>query len=86
MNIQQLVEAKMKYYKYFTEKESLEAVKQDGYALQYVKDQTETICLEAVKQDRDALKYVKEEKLIVVKEMTVSEISKLLGFEVKIVK
>ena len=31
--------------------ECLEAVKQDGWALQYVKEQTEDICLEAVKQN-----------------------------------
>jgi ABC-type Fe3+ transport system substrate-binding protein len=39
-------------------KKALEAVKQNGYALQYVKDQTEAICLEAVKQYGDALQYV----------------------------
>ena len=60
MNIQELVEAKKKCYKYFTEKESLEAVKNDGYALRYVKEQTENICLEAVKQNWYALQYVKE--------------------------
>ena len=42
-------------------KDALEAVKNDGYALQYVVEQTEAICLEAVKQDRDALKYVEEQ-------------------------
>ena len=40
---------------------AIEAVKQDGYALQYVKDQTEAICIEAVKQDGDALRYVKDQ-------------------------
>jgi len=35
-----------------TEKICLEAVKQNGSALQYVKNQTEKICLEAVKQNR----------------------------------
>ena len=39
----------------------LEAVKQDGYALQYVKEQTQEICIEAVKQDGYALQYVKEQ-------------------------
>ena len=39
-------------------KEALEAVKQNGFALQYVKEQTEEICLEAVKQDGYALKFV----------------------------
>lgn len=42
-------------------KETLEAVKQNGYALQYVKDQTEEICLEAVKQNGYALQYVNEQ-------------------------
>ena len=39
----------------------LEAVKQDGWALQYVKEQTPEICLEAVKQDGYALRYVKKQ-------------------------
>ena len=39
----------------------LEAVKQDGWALQYVKDQTEDICLEAVKENGLALKFVKNQ-------------------------
>jgi hypothetical protein len=39
-------------------KEALEAVKQNGYALQYVAKQTDEICLEAVKQDGYALCYV----------------------------
>ena len=51
---------KDKYYKYFSEKEALEAVKNDGNALQYVKDQTPEIALEAVKNDGDALRYVKD--------------------------
>ena len=33
----------------------LEAVKQDGYALEHVKEQTQEICLEAVKRDGYAL-------------------------------
>ena len=41
--------------------DALEAVKQDGYALQYVKEQTEAVCLEAVKQDVAALRYVEEQ-------------------------
>ena len=41
-------------------KKALEAVKQNGYALQYVKEQTEEICFEAVKQDGYALQYVNE--------------------------
>ena len=40
--------------------ECLEAVKEDGYALQYVKEQTEDICLAAVKQNGDALQFVKD--------------------------
>ena len=39
----------------------LEAVKQNGLALEYVKEQTKEICLEAVKQDGYALQYVKEQ-------------------------
>ena len=42
-----------------SEKECLEAVKNDGYALRYVKEQSEAVCLEAVKNDGDALRYVK---------------------------
>ncbi|CCL32355.1 hypothetical protein BN174_4080001 [Clostridioides difficile E15] len=37
----------------------LEAVKQNGKALQYVKDQTEEMCLIAVRQDNRNVKYVK---------------------------
>ena len=64
MNIQEIIKAKMKYYKYFTQKESLEAVKQAGYAL----------------------RFVNEKLFSVTKEMTVAEISKELGYEVKIIK
>ena len=39
-------------------KDALEAVKQNGYALQYVAKQTDEMCLEAVKQDGYALCYV----------------------------
>jgi ABC-type Fe3+ transport system substrate-binding protein len=46
---------------YATESESMEAVKQNGYALKYVKEQTEAVCLEAVKQNGDALQYVKKQ-------------------------
>ena len=46
-------------YRYFTEEESFEAVKNYGHALQYVKNQTNEICLEAVKNYGDALQYVK---------------------------
>jgi biotin operon repressor len=47
-------------FKTYTDQEAIEAVKQDGYALQYVKEQTEAICLEAVKQNSYALRYVKD--------------------------
>ena len=38
----------------------LEAVKQNGHALEYVKEQTPEICLEAVKEDGYALRFVKD--------------------------
>jgi len=41
--------------------EALEAVKQNGYALQHVRDQTPEICLEAVKKHGYALQYVKDQ-------------------------
>jgi hypothetical protein len=41
--------------------EAMNAVKQNGYALQYVTEQTEQICLEAVKQNGYALQYVTEQ-------------------------
>ena len=41
----------------------LEAVKQNGFALQYVKEQTPEICLEAVKEDGYALQYVRDTEL-----------------------
>ena len=41
----------------------LEAVKQNGYALEYVKEQTPEICLEAVKQNGLALEDVKEQTI-----------------------
>ena len=40
------------------EKYCMEAVRQNGSALQYVRDQRETICLEAVRENGYALKYV----------------------------
>jgi hypothetical protein len=43
------------------QKVCLEAVKQNGHALQYVKKQTPELCLEAVKQNGFALQYVKEQ-------------------------
>ena len=47
-------------WKTYTEEEYLQAVRQDGRALQYVKEQTEEICLEAVKDNIDALQYVED--------------------------
>jgi hypothetical protein len=41
-----------------TGKEALEAVKQNGHALQYVKIQTPEICLEALRQNGYALQFV----------------------------
>ena len=52
-----------------------------------VGEQTEQICLEAVKQDGYALQYVNEDLFIKPpKELTVAEISKMLGYKIKIVK
>ncbi|MBA2706121.1 MAG: DUF4116 domain-containing protein [Blastocatellia bacterium] len=42
-------------------KEALEAVKQNGYALQFVREQTPEICLGAVRQNGYALQYVREQ-------------------------
>jgi len=107
--IQEIVKAKQALYKYFTEKEAFEAVKQNGftliyvkeqteaicieavkkngYVLSYVKEQTETICIEAVKQHGFALRYVNDSLFIVTpKELTMEELTTLLGYEVKIIK
>ena len=43
------------------EKECLERVKQNGYALQYVETKTPEMCLEAVKQNGYAFKFVPSE-------------------------
>ena len=51
------------FIKWSNESLCLEAVKENGYALQYVKDQTEAVCLEAVKKNGDALRYVKDQKI-----------------------
>lgn len=83
-----------------TYKEQLEAVKQNGYALQYVSEQTRELCLEAVKQDGIALQYVNPEHLAVeeidyskgienlkqeVMEYTIEELEKMLGQKIKVV-
>ena len=83
MNLRQM---KNDFYKYFTEEESLAAVKENGYALQYVKEQTEEICLAAVKQDGNVLIYIKEDCLSKAEEMTMEEICKELGRDIKIIK
>ena len=44
-----------------TEKICLEAVKQNGMALEYVKDQTFEICLTAIQREPFALRYVKDQ-------------------------
>jgi hypothetical protein len=41
----------------------MEAVRQDGRALQYVKDQTPEICMEAVKQNSRAVQFVKDQTI-----------------------
>jgi len=77
----------LKYVKNQTENICLEAVKQDGYALRYVKNQTENICLEAVKQDGYALRYVNENIFKnMTEELTLEQICKELGRNVKIIK
>jgi len=49
-------------FKHITnQQEALEAVRQDGAALQFVRNQTEEICLEAVKQSGYALSYVNKD-------------------------
>ncbi len=42
------------------EKEALEQVTQDGFALEYVKKQTPEICLAAVKENSIAIQFVKK--------------------------
>lgn len=52
MTIQDLIKAKeatYKYFKYFTEKESLEAINKDCYNIQFIKNPSELLCLTAVK-------------------------------------
>jgi hypothetical protein len=45
----------------YTGDDAIQAVEQNGYALQYIKDQTEDVCLKAVEQNGDALRYVKDQ-------------------------
>ena len=71
----------------FDRNEAIKAVEQSGYALQYVNEQDKDICIKAVEQNGDALRYVNEQVFDgLYVEMTVSKISKILGFNVKIVK
>jgi len=50
----------MKFQAILTIEAAIEAVEQDGYALQYVKEQTELVYFKAVEPNSDALQYVKE--------------------------
>jgi hypothetical protein len=54
--------------------EAMEAVKNNGYALQYVKKQTEAVRLEAAKNNGDALQYVKKSVFIVSAKPTQTEV------------
>ena len=70
-----------------TGNEAMQAVKQNGYALQYVKEQTLELCMQAVKQDGYALRYVnsnmfKQE----VTEITLGEIAEKFGVDVADIK
>ena len=77
----------LQYVKEQTPGICLEAVKQDGCSLQYVKEQTPEICLEAVKQDGCSLRYVDKSVFDnTLEEMTVEQICKELGRDIKIVK
>jgi hypothetical protein len=52
----------IKYIKYInkpSEKVQLEAVKQNGYAIQYIDNPTEKVQLEAVKRDVNAIQFIK---------------------------
>lgn len=62
--IQEIVKAKQATYKYFTKKESIEAVKKNGYALRYV---NENLFIENPR------------------EVTMQELTSLLGYEIKII-
>jgi len=77
----------LRYVKEQTPEICLEAVKKNGYALRYVKEQTPEICLEAVKLNGYALQYVNADMFSdSIEEMTLEEVCKELGREVKIVK
>ena len=46
-----------------TEKELLEAVKENGYAIQYIHNPSEQVQLETVKKDGYAIQYIDMSKL-----------------------
>ena len=69
-----------------TEDICLAAVNENGSSLQYVINQTEEICLAAVNQKGYSLQYVKIEIIPKVVELTLEDVCKLLGREIKIIK
>ena len=76
----------LQYVRKQTPEICLAAVKKEGYALRFVCNQTPEICLEAVRNNRDALQFV--DKSIFeepIKELTVDEISELLGYKIKVI-
>ncbi len=75
----------LQYIKEQTEEICLEAVKENGYALQYVREQTPRVCLEAIKENGDALQYVSGDAFKT-EEMTLEQVCKELGREIKIIK
>lgn len=48
----------MKLFKYETEKEQLEAVKEDGYNIRYINNPSEKVQLAAVKQNAEVISYI----------------------------
>ena len=68
------------------EANQLEAVKQNGDAIQYIHNPSEQVQLEAVKQDGNAIQYFKYAWIKnQTKKMTVTEIEELLGHKVEII-
>ena len=55
----QLMEAAKADFENDNEKEQLEAVKQDGYAIDYIKNPSEAVQLAAVKQNGNAIRFIK---------------------------
>ena len=62
------------------------AVQQNGAALRFVKEQTDEICRLAVQQNGLALRFVKEDVLQETEELTLEEVCKELGRDIKIIK